>query len=78
MANEWRDHVKKTMADMKSKAKDGKVMLKDVLKHAKKTYKKAPAAAAKKSVGGKKHKKRTMKKRKTKSKSKSKARKHKK
>ena len=40
MANEWRAHVKKTMAEMKSKAKDGKVMLKDVLKAAGKTYKK--------------------------------------
>ncbi len=66
MANEWRAHVKKTMAEMKSKAKNGKVMLKDVLKHAKKTYKRPAASAAAKGMsGGKKGKKGTMKKRKT-------------
>jgi len=41
MANAWREHVKKTMSEMKSKAKGGKIMLKDVLKAAGKTYKKA-------------------------------------
>ena len=45
MANAWREHVKKTMAEMKSKARGTVVMLKDVLKVAGKTYKK-PAAAA--------------------------------
>ena len=39
MANAWREHVKKTMTEMK--AKGGKVMLKDVLKAAAKTYKKS-------------------------------------
>ena len=46
--NPWREHVKKTMALMKSAAKDGKVMLKDVLKQAGKTYKKSEASPAKK------------------------------
>ena len=41
MANAWREHVKKTMTEMKAKAKGGKVMLKDVLKAAGKTYKKS-------------------------------------
>ena len=41
MANDWREHVKKTMTEMKAKAKGGKVMLKDVLKAAGKTYKKS-------------------------------------
>ena len=40
MPNAWAEHVEKTMRVMKSKAKDGKVMLKDVLKEAGKTYKK--------------------------------------
>ncbi len=40
MANAWREHVKKTMGMMKKTAKSGKVMLKDVLKSAAKTYKK--------------------------------------
>lgn len=40
MANAWSEHVKKTMSEMKASAKDGKVMLKDVLKAAGKTYKK--------------------------------------
>ena len=52
MANAWREHVKKTMAEMKSKARGTVVMLRDVLKVAGKTYKK-PAAAA----HGKTHKK---------------------
>lgn len=48
MANEWREHVKKTMNQMKATAPKGQtVMLRDVLKAAKKTYKKStgdPAA----------------------------------
>jgi|UniRef100_A0A6C0CZJ6 hypothetical protein len=41
MANEWRAHVKKTMEEMKKAAPKGTtVMLKDVLKKAKVTYKK--------------------------------------
>ena len=48
MANEWREHVKKTMNQMKASAPKGQtVMLRDVLKAAKKTYKKStghPAA----------------------------------
>jgi hypothetical protein len=48
MANEWREHVKKTMNEMRASAPKGKtVMLKDVLQSAKKTYKKStghPAA----------------------------------
>ena len=39
MANAWREHVKKTMDMMKKSSKNGKVMLKDVLKSAAKTYK---------------------------------------
>ncbi len=64
MANAWREHVKKTMSEMKSKAKGGKIMLKDVLKAAGKTYKKAGKSAA---SGGKsmKKKKRTVKRRKS-------------
>jgi len=48
MANAWREHVKKTMTEMKAKAKGGKVMLKDVLKVAGKTYKKTGKPAVKK------------------------------
>jgi hypothetical protein len=48
MANAWREHVKKTMTEMKAKAKGGKVMLKDVLKAAGKTYKRTGKPAAKK------------------------------
>ena len=41
MANEWRAHVKKTMEEMKKTAPKGTtVMLRDVLKKAKLTYKK--------------------------------------
>ena len=40
MANAWREHVKQTMGIMKKSSKSGKVMLKDVLKSAAKTYKK--------------------------------------
>ena len=63
MANAWREHVKKTMSEMKSKAKGGKIMLKDVLKAAGKTYKKAGKAAA--SGGKSMKKKRTVKRRKS-------------
>ena len=48
MANAWREHVKKTMAEMKAKSKDGKVMLKDVLKAAGKSYKKSGSTSCKK------------------------------
>jgi hypothetical protein len=41
MANAWREHVKKTMNEMKAASNSGKVMLKDVLKAAGKTYKKS-------------------------------------
>tara|TARA_B100001564_G_scaffold315301_1_gene289950 strand:+ start:33 stop:278 length:246 start_codon:yes stop_codon:yes gene_type:complete len=47
MGNEWREHVKKTMAKMKADAKGKTVMLKDVLKVAGKTYKKSGAATVK-------------------------------
>ena len=41
MANEWRKHVSKTMEEMKKSSPKGvTVMLKDVLKKAKETYKK--------------------------------------
>ena len=63
MANAWREHVKKTMSEMKSKAKGGKIMLKDVLKAAGKTYKKSGKAAA--SGGKSMKKKRTVKRRKS-------------
>ena len=59
MANAWREHVKKTMAEMKAKAKGGKVMLKDVLKVAGKTYKKSDNSA---SSAGKTRKRKTAKK----------------
>lgn len=59
MANAWREHVKKTMADMKAKAKGGKIMLKDVLKAAVKTYKKSGKSAA---SSGKTRKRKTAKK----------------
>jgi len=58
MANAWREHVKKTMSEMKSKAKGGKIMLKDVLKAAGKTYKKSGKSAA---SGGKTMKKKQKK-----------------
>lgn len=63
MANAWREHVKKTMSEMKAKAKGGKIMLKDVLKAAGKTYKKSGKAAA--SGGKSMKKKRTVKRRKS-------------
>ena len=55
MANAWREHVKKTMTEMK--AKGGKVMLKDVLKAAGKTYKKSGQSAS----AGKTRKRKTAK-----------------
>jgi hypothetical protein len=55
MANAWREHVKKTMGEMK--AKGGKVMLKDVLKAAAKTYKKSGHSAS----AGKTRKRKTAK-----------------
>lgn len=57
MANEWREHVKKTMGGMKSKAKDGKVMLKDVLKEAGRTYKKIGKSITAAVSESKKHRK---------------------
>jgi hypothetical protein len=71
MANEWRAHVKKTMEEMKKAAPKGTtVMLRDVLKKAKVTYKKGtsekhmahPKKTAKK-ARKKKHGKKSMKKR---------------
>ena len=59
MANAWREHVKKTMTEMKSKAKGGKIMLKNVLKAAAKTYKKSGASAS--ASAGKTHKRKTAK-----------------
>ena len=64
MANAWREHVKKTMAEMKSKARGTVVMLRDVLKVAGNTYKKPAASAA---AHGKTHKKKATKKRRGKS-----------
>ncbi|MDC1321237.1 hypothetical protein N8261_04680 [Flavobacteriaceae bacterium] len=68
MANAWREHVKKTMSEMKAKAKDGKVMLKDVLKAAGKTYKKSDVKSTtqkKKTTKRKTTKKKTTKKKAT-------------
>ena len=65
MANDWRAHVKKTMSEMKSTGK--KVMLKDVLKMAAKTYKKDSKSAA--SASGSEHKKKTSKRKTRKAKS---------
>ena len=69
MANDWRAHVKKTMSEMKSTGK--KVMLKDVLKMAAKTYKKESksAAASSSSSSGSEHKKKTSKRKSRKAKS---------
>lgn len=70
MANDWRAHVKKTMSEMKSTGK--KVMLKDVLKMAAKTYKKdskSAAAASSSSSSGSEHKKKTSKRKSRKAKS---------
>jgi hypothetical protein len=72
MANAWREHVKKTMAEMKSKARGTVVMLKDVLKVAGKTYKKPAAGAA----HGKTHKKKRSTKKSTKKRGGKSAKKH--
>lgn len=61
MGNEWRDHVKKTMAEMKSQSTDGTVMLKDVLKVAGKTYKKASKTVSSTLSKSKKHTKKSKK-----------------
>lgn len=63
MGNEWREHVKKTMASMKASGK--KVMLKDVLKQAAKTYKKGSKSV----TGGKTQKKKSSKRKTRKAKS---------
>jgi len=70
MANAWREHVKKTMAEMK--AKGGKVMLKDVLKAAGKTYKKSGKSSdsSRKTHKRKSHKRKSAKKSKKSKKSK--------
>jgi hypothetical protein len=69
MANEWREHVKKTMNQMKASAPKGKtVMLKDVLKAAAKTYKKPtghPAAKTHKKSHKKGKKGKTVRRRKS-------------
>jgi hypothetical protein len=72
MANAWREHVKKTMAEMKAKAKGGKVMLKDVLKAAGKTYKKSGKSSdsSRKTHKRKSHKRKSAKKSKKSKKSK--------
>ena len=54
MANAWQEHVKKTMSEMKLKAPNTTVMLRDVLKVAGKTYKKPSQTMGE----GKTHKKR--------------------
>jgi Skp family chaperone for outer membrane proteins len=76
MVNAWRAHVKKTMDEMKKAAPKGvTVMLRDVLKKAKATYKK-PAKTEEHQ--GKKHHKKTAKKHHSKRKGKKRARTHKK
>lgn len=65
MANAWREHVKKTMSEMKAKAKGGKIMLKDVLKVAGKTYKKSGKSAASTGKTMKKKQKKSAKRRKS-------------
>ncbi len=63
MANAWREHVKKTMSEMKAMAHGKTVMLRDVLKQAGKTYKKSGKSAA--STGKTMKKKKTAKRRKS-------------
>ena len=61
----WLEHVKKTRKEMQEKAgKGGTIMLKDVLKAAKKTYKAAShvASSVKSATIGTKRRARTMKK----------------
>ncbi len=73
MVNAWRDHVKKTMEEMKKSAPKGvTIMLKDVLKKAKSTYKKIDK------IEDKKHYNKTAKKHNSKRKGKKKAKTHKK
>ena len=68
MVNAWRAHVKKTMEEMKKSAPKGvTVMLKDVLKKAKSTYKKIDK------IEDKKHYNKTAKKHNSKRKGKKKA-----
>jgi hypothetical protein len=74
MANAWREHVKKTMAEMKSKARGTVVMLKDVLKVAGKTYKKPSHSGA--AAHGKTHKKKRSTKKSTKKRGGKSAKKH--
>lgn len=66
MANEWRAHVKKTMEEMKRNAPKGvTVMLRDVLKKAKMTYKKGSSEKHMKTAknNGKKNGKKTARRR---------------
>jgi len=72
MANAWREHVKKTMAEMKGKARGATVMLKDVLKAAGKTYKKSGKSSdsSRKTHKRKSHKRKSAKKSKKSKKSK--------
>ena len=65
MTNAWREHVKKTMSEMKAKAKGGMVMLKDVLKVAGKTYKKSGKSASSAGKTMKKKQKKSAKRRKS-------------
>lgn len=76
MVNAWRAHVKKTMEEMKKTAPKGvTVMLKDVLKKAKSTYRKGHKSEHHED---KKHYKKTAKKQHSKRKGKKRARTHKK
>ncbi len=64
MVNAWREHVKRTMDVMKLKASGTTVMLKDVLKAAGKTYKKAgtlKSSIGKRSILGKSNKRKSNK-----------------
>jgi hypothetical protein len=73
MVNSWRDHVKKTMEEMKKSVSKGEtIMLKDVLKKAKSTYKKIEK------IEDKKHHKKTAKKHNSKGKGKKKGKTYKK
>jgi hypothetical protein len=62
MPNNWSIHVKKTMEEMKKAAPKGvSIMLKDVLKKAKLTYKKGSSAGVRHNNSGKKTLKSTKK-----------------
>lgn len=65
MANAWSEHVKKTMAEMKSAANGKTVMLRDVLKAAGKTYKKSSGPSDSSGSSNKKTSKRQSSKRKS-------------